>query len=201
LELKEKISMNSMSLDEVQSMIRNELINKNWELTDVWIEWFVLNTESRKNFKLVKNDTWYLSIARKFGVERDVKFDLYKDDAFYELSVKIFGEDNTHVKILRKQLLLKKSILTWDEVRKIFLENKDEIEQFFSSDWTYRRWINWLWWEDAKKYRWFPKSFHGLIPVLWWDKTCQEWMYVMALLESESAWKRYFQWWKNRWGK
>jgi hypothetical protein len=36
LELKEKISMNSMSLDEVQSMIRNELINKNWELTDVW---------------------------------------------------------------------------------------------------------------------------------------------------------------------
>jgi hypothetical protein len=201
LELKEKIMVNSVPLEEMQNIIRGELMDEKWELTDTWIERFVLNTDSRKDFKLEEIMLWYLAIARKFWVERDVKFDLYKDDAFYELSVKIFWEDNPHVKILKRRLLLKKTILTWDEVRKIFWENKSKIEQFFSSDSVYRKWINWLQWEDLKKYRWFPKSFSGLLSVLWWDKKCQEWMYVIALLESDVAWKRYFEWWKRRWKK
>ena len=73
------------------------------ELKERQNERFSLNRTGRTNFKL-SNWIWYIKIAWIFWVTRDGWHKLYKDDAFYELSVAIFWEDNENVKKLKEKL-------------------------------------------------------------------------------------------------
>ena len=86
-----------------------------------------------------------------------------------------------------------KNKLTWDDIREIYRTYKDGIQQFFSNASKYKTRISQLKWEEKEIFDWFPKSFQWLVPLLWWDKTCTEWWYVIALLESEEAGKQYLQ--------
>jgi hypothetical protein len=56
-----------------------------------------------------------LAILKNFGIERKLKNDLYKFDAFYELSVKIFGKDHPNVVELGEKL--KFNSLSLDEIQ------------------------------------------------------------------------------------
>jgi len=82
------------------------------------------------------------------------------------------------------------NLIFWSSfVRKIFQDNRGEIEQFFSNSEKYRVRQNSK--ELEEKYQWFPKTFQSLIKLLWWDKKCSEWWYVQALLESEEKGNQY----------
>ena len=78
-------------------------------------------------------------------------------------------------------------------IRAIYNQHKYEIQQFFGNPNKYNIRINQLKWEEKEIFDWFPKTFGSLISLLWWDKTCTEWWYVIALLESEEAGKQYLQ--------
>jgi hypothetical protein len=101
------ISEKQEKIKEEQQKIRKELINEKWELTEKWKEWFSYIVWTRKNFHLSDN-MWYVAIAWKFWIKRETPGDLFKEDAFKDLSKAIFGKDDEEIKQLQRKFRKKK---------------------------------------------------------------------------------------------
>ena len=51
---------------------------------------------------------WYVAIAWKFWIKREKTTDLYREDAFKDLSKAIFGKDDEEIKQLQRKFRKKK---------------------------------------------------------------------------------------------
>jgi len=93
------------------------------------------------------------------------------------------------------EYLKSKKELTWKEIRQIYRDHKGEMQKYCSNNGKYaERIVEISKWDDKNKpFIWLPKSLKWLIAKLWWDKTCQQWWYAIALLESEEKGAEYLK--------